>query len=127
LSIGTDPLKEPAASDPLKEPAIMRLLEPGEEIEHATTAGEALFAVTSRRVAIVENDRTALAIAVDRVRRIQFDIEKARPATLVIVPEEPQSTPQVLPVLPEQYQAVADALVTVGHRLAQVRQPPAIR
>ena len=109
-----------AARDPLDDPAIVRLLEPGEAVEHVTTAGEALFAVTSRRVAIVENDRTALDIAVESVRRIQFDIEKSRPATLVIVPEEPHFAPQVLPVRPEQYKAVSDALVTIGRRLAEL-------
>ena len=108
--------------DPLKKPAIARLLEPGEQVAHATTAGEALLAVTSRRVAVVEGDRTALDIAVESVRRIQFDIEKTRPATLVIVPEEPSSAPQVLTVRPEEYQDVADALVTIGHRLTEVGQ-----
>jgi hypothetical protein len=105
--------------DPLKEPAIVRLLQPGEELAHATTAGEAMLAVTSRRIAIVENDRTALDIAIESVRRIQFEIEKTRPATLVIVPEEPHFAPQVLSVRPEEYQPVADALVTIGQRLAQ--------
>jgi hypothetical protein len=99
------------------ESAIVGLLEPGEQVEHATTAGEAVLAVTSRRIAIVVNDRTALDIAVEGVRRIQFDIEKARPATLVIVPEEAQFAPQVLSVRPEEYQAVAAALVRIGHRL----------
>jgi hypothetical protein len=107
--------------DPLSLPAIARLLEPGEEVAHATTAGEALLAVTSRRVAVVDGDRMALDVAVENVRRIQFDIEKARPATLVIVPEEPSSAPQVLTVRPEEYQGVADALVTIGHRLSEVR------
>ena len=111
-----------AGGDPL-ESVIVRLLEPGEHVEHATTAGDAVLAVTSRRLAIVENDRTALDIAVDGVRRIQFDIEKARPATLVIVPEEPQFTPQVLSVRPEEYQAVADALVRIGHRLTESAGP----
>jgi len=114
-----------AEGDPRSQPAIARLLEPGEEVAHAATAGEALLAVTSRRIAIVEGDRTALDVAVESLRRIQFDIEKARPATLVIVPEESSSAPQVLTVRPEEYQAVADALVTIGHRLTEVGQPGA--
>lgn len=104
--------------DPL-ESVIVRLLEPGEQVEHATTAGDAVLAVTSRRLAIVENERTSLDIAVEGVRRIQFDIEKARPATLVIVPEDPTFAPQVLSVRPEEYQSVAEALVRIGHRLTE--------
>ena len=52
------------------------------------------------------------------VRRVQFDIEKARPATLVIVPERPDDPPQVLAVPADHYEAVAAALVTIGIRLA---------
>jgi hypothetical protein len=102
-----------------EEPAILRLLGPDEEVRHATTAGEALLAVTSRRIAVVDGERTALDVAIEGVRRIQFDIEKARPASLVIVPENPQHRPQVLNVQPDEYRAVADALVTIGLRLAE--------
>jgi hypothetical protein len=80
--------------------------------------GDALLAVTSRRIAIIEGKRTALDLPIDGVRRVQFDIEKTRPATLVIVPEDARYAPQVLPVRPEEYKAVADALVTIGRRLA---------
>jgi hypothetical protein len=109
-----------AARNPLHdEPAILRLLGPDEEIRHATTAGDALLAVTSRRIAIVDGERTALDLAIEGVRRIQFDIEKGRPASLVIVPEKPDHAPQVLSVRPEEYRAVADALVTIGLRLVE--------
>jgi hypothetical protein len=102
-----------------EEPAILRLLGPDEEVHHATRAGEAVLAVTSRRIAVVDGDRTALDVAIEGVRRIQFDIEKARPASLVIVPENALDRPQVLTVLPEEYRAVADALVTIGLGLAE--------
>jgi hypothetical protein len=108
-----------AERNPVDEPTIRRLLEPGEAIQHATTAGDALLAVTSNRIAIVEGGRAALDLAIEGIRRIQFDIEKTRPATLVIVPETPDHPPQVLPVRPEEYRAVADALVTIGLRLAE--------
>jgi len=109
--------------DPLQgHPLLQKLLEPGEEVKHATTAGEAVLAVTTRRIAVVDEQRAALDIAIDGLRRIQFDIERTRPATLVLVPESPHDPPQVLAVRPEEYEAVAAALVTVGLRLAERTQ-----
>jgi len=100
-------------------PAVQNLLAPGEEVQHATTAGEAVIAVTTHRLAVIQEDRTALDVDIDSLRRIQFDIEKARPATLVIVPEHPNQPPQVLAVGPDEYEGVAVALVTIGQRLAR--------
>ena len=115
-----------SAVDPLQShPVLLKLLEPGEEIEHAASAGEAVLAITTRRIAVVDQERAALDIAIDRLRRIQFDIEKMRPATLVLVPESPHDNPQVLAVKPEEYEAVAAALVTVGLRLAERGQEAA--
>jgi hypothetical protein len=94
------------------------LLEPGEDIRHTATAGDAVLAVTDRRVAVVDRDRPALVIDIGGLRRIQFDIEKARPATLVIVPDQAEYDSQVLTVEPAEYQAVADALVAIGRDLA---------
>jgi hypothetical protein len=60
----------------------------------------------------------ALAVPFERVRRIQFDVERSRPATLVIVPEQPSDEAQVLTVRPDQYEATARALVAIGLELA---------
>lgn len=106
------------ANRPQDDPTLQRLLEPGERIQHATTAGEALLAVTDRRIAVVQRQRTALDVSIDGLRRIQFDIEKARPATLVIVPEHAEHTAQVLSIAPSEYGSVTAALATIGHRLA---------
>jgi hypothetical protein len=99
-------------------PVIRALLEPGEQVEHRAHALDAVVAVTDRRLAVVEAERVALAIDIEQLRRVQFDIEKTRPATLVIVPEDPLDTPQMLAVAPEHYHEVATLLVTVGRRLA---------
>ncbi len=96
---------------------IDRILERDEVVEIQARAGDAVIAVTNRRLAVVEADRIALAVDIDSVRRIQFDIEKARPATLVIVPERPHDPPQVLAVPVRDYESVAAALVTLGRRL----------
>jgi hypothetical protein len=97
---------------------IARILEPGEVLEVKARAGDATIAVTNRRLAVLEAERIALAVEIEHVRRVQFDIEKSRPATLVIVPERPADAPQVLAVPAEDYEPVADALVLIGKRLA---------
>ena len=61
-----------------------------------------------------------LNVPINGLRRIQFDIERQRPATLVIVPEDPGDEPQVLAVAAGHYREVADALVIVGERLAKM-------
>jgi hypothetical protein len=101
------------------EPHILEMLDPDEQIVFRAWAQDALVAVSNRRVIVADPRRVALAIPFERLRRIQFDIEKDRPATLVLVPEEAQDRPQVLAVPPEQYEATADALVQIGLRLAE--------
>ena len=96
----------------------LQLLDDEEVVAHAR-AVEADIAVTNRRLAILEAERVALAVHLEELRRIQFDIEKGRPATLVIVPESPSNPPAVLSVPTEQYEPIARALVVIGQRLAQ--------
>ena len=57
-------------------------------------------------------------VNVENLRRVEFDIERDRPATLVVVPVSPQDEPQVLAVQPEEYEGVANALVVIRCRLA---------
>jgi len=95
------------------------LVEPDEAvIEQATTRGVVLLA-TDKRMAVVDGDRMALDLPYHRLRRIQFDIERRRPATLVIVPESPADEPQVISVQPDEYRQVADVLVAVGRNLIE--------
>jgi hypothetical protein len=100
---------------------IRRALDPDEEIHVEAPAGDSVVVVTSRRLAIGSNDRLALDVPIDNLRRIQFDIERDRPATLVVVPERPTDEPQVLAVRPSDYPGVADALVVIGQRLAGIQ------
>jgi hypothetical protein len=94
------------------------VLEPDEEVRIHAASNEGVFAVTTRRVVIADPARVALAVPFERLRRIQFDIERGRPATLVIVPEHPLEEPQVLSIPPDHYQAAAQAIVAVGQELA---------
>jgi hypothetical protein len=96
---------------------IHKALEADEEIHVEAPAGDHVIVVTNRRLAIGSRDRLALDVPIENLRRIQFDIERDRPATLVVVPVRPSDEPQVLAVRPEDYRGVADALVVIGQRL----------
>src|SRR3954451_12671741 len=103
-----------------REPAKWHpLVEPDESVlEQATARGVVLLA-TDKRMAVVDDGRLALDLPYHRLRRIQFDIERRRPATLVIVPESPADEPQVISIQPEEYREVADVLVAVGRNLIE--------
>jgi hypothetical protein len=102
------------------EPQVLELLEPDEQLRTRARTGEAVLAVTDRRLVVAAPGRIALAIPFNGLRRIQFDIERDRPATMVIVPEMAHHEPQVLAIPPDQFRAAADALVTIGHQLARL-------
>ena len=99
-------------------PHLVAALEPAETIEVTAWATNAVLALSARRLFVVDADRVLLALPIRRIRRIEFDIERSRPATLVIVPEDPTEEPQVLAIPPASYEAAAKALALVGQRLA---------
>jgi hypothetical protein len=101
---------------------LLDALEPGEEVRAKAAATDAVLAVTDRRVVVAAPARVALAVPIVGVRRIQFDIEQRRPATLVIVPEEPENEAQVLTIPADQYEAAGRALVILGQDLAKLSQ-----
>ncbi len=94
-----------------------RHLRPGERIHAHIPAASTSIIVTDERIAVTEAERLRLDIEIATLRRIQFDIERERPATLVIVPDDPMDEPQVLAIPPEHFQAVGDALAYIGQRL----------
>jgi len=97
----------------------LRILEPDERIDIEASAGDALVVVTDRRLAVATAERLMLDVPIEGLRRIQLDIERQRPATFVIVPEKREHDPQVLPIEPSGYEAIARALVEVGLRFAE--------
>ena len=100
-------------------------LRDGETIRAHIPATTTSIVVTDERIAVADEARLALDIEIAAVRRIQFDIERERPATLVIVPEHPHHEPQVLAIPPEHYHAVGEALAYIGQRLYQDFTPRA--
>jgi hypothetical protein len=106
---------------------LLRRLEPGEQVRVKAAATDAVLAITDRRVVVATPARLALAAPIESIRRVQFDIEQRRPATLVIVPEHPEHEAQVLTIPDHQFEAVGRALVTLGLELAKVgreNEPP---
>ncbi len=104
--------------EPLRDHPVLGPITRDEVIRAAVQAGYADVVVTDRRLVIASEARLMLDVEMDDVRRIQFDIERIHPATLVIVPEYSVHPPQVLAVPPDQYTRVADLLVVLGQRLA---------
>jgi hypothetical protein len=94
------------------------VLAPDEIVHAEAEARDARLLVTDRRVVVAADGRTALALPIEELRRIQFDVEKTRPATLVIVPEAPGHEPQVLAIPHGQIRAVTEALALIGERLS---------
>jgi hypothetical protein len=109
-------MAEPREEEPEQIP--LRLLGPEEELQVTARATDAVLAVTDHRLIVADEQHVALDVPFEAVRRIQFDIERTRPATLVIVPENATHQPQVLAIPPEEYDQAASALALIGRRLS---------
>jgi hypothetical protein len=104
------------------EPYVLEVLEPNETLRAHARARDAIIAVSDRRLIVAARERVALSIGFDELRRIQFDIERDRPATMVIVPEEAHYEPQVLAIPPQEFKATAEALALIGLQLANIQR-----
>jgi hypothetical protein len=80
-----------------------------------------VLALTDRRLVVAASNRVALAVPFEGLRRIQFDLERDRPETLVIVRELAHHEPQIPP---ERYREASDAIVAIGQRLARTNRSP---
>lgn len=98
----------------------LRVISPQDILAQATADGHDVV-VTSEFLRVTANDRVRLEVPIEDVRRIQFDIERERPATLVIVPDSPGQDAQVISVPPEQYLEVSRALAILGLEIAKYR------
>ena len=83
----------------------------------ANADGHVVF-VTDDHLRVGSGDLVRLDVLIEEVRRIQFDIERERPATLVIVPDSPSDEPMVIMVQPDEYENVAHALAVLGVKMA---------
>ncbi len=78
--------------------ALIPVLRPGEELAVAAQATEATIAVTDQRVLVDVRGRLRLNVEIRDLRRIEFDLDRTGPATVVIVPDDPRQEPQVLAI-----------------------------
>lgn len=101
------------------DPILLTVLEEDESLQATARGTDATLALSDRRLLVRAQDRLALSVPIEGLRRIQFDIEKRRPATLVIVPEEARDEPQVLAIPPEEIRRVTNALALIAERLAR--------
>ncbi len=103
------------------DPGTDDVLEPGERVHVRAEATDAVMLVTDRRVAVAMNNRVAMAVPFEGLRRLQFDIDRDTLATLVLVPVRPTDAPQMLVIPPGQYRAVAEAIAMIAERIATKR------
>lgn len=95
----------------------LREITPQDIRAQASADGHTLV-VTDDLLRVGSEGRTVLDVPMEDVRRIQFDIERDRPATLVIVPDSAWRDSQVIMVEPDEYEAVCHALAVIGSKMA---------
>jgi hypothetical protein len=93
------------------------ILQPGEVIETLAEVDGSVIALTRERLIVVEGDKTVLDIPFAELRRVQFDIERGRDATLVIVPEHISNWPRIVSVPIPNLRETALVLARVGERV----------
>jgi hypothetical protein len=102
----------------VKDEIISQLrLGPGERLEVVARTSPAIVAITDRRLVAAGDDRTVMDLPVSSIRRIELDVERGRPATLVLVPHDPVHEPQVLTVPHEELEPVSRLVFLIGDRL----------
>ena len=97
----------------------LRAIRP-QEIRAKTTADGHDLVVTDDLLRVGSEGRVVLDVPIRDVRRIEFDIEHDRPATLVIVPHAASRDSLVVMVEPEDYEGVCQALAVIGRKMAKV-------
>lgn len=94
----------------------------GETVHTVIEAVGATLSISDQRMRVWVDgaDTPSLDMGLADLRRIQFDVERDRPATFVIVPLHVHNPPQVLAIPASQYDATAIGLAKLGAFLASV-------
>ena len=100
-----------------RDDPVMRRLGPGEVVRGVVEGIEGRLVLTDRRVFITVDGRITLDVSIDKLRLVEFDLETERPATVIIVPEDPLDAPRQLAIEPQQYDEVASVLAQLGPRI----------
>ena len=93
------------------------VLQPGEVVERQAHADGFVIAVTPQRIVVTDESRLVMDMGFDELRRIQFDLERGRDATLVIVPEHFNNEPRVFSVPLRNIPETAMTLGLIGQRM----------
>lgn len=101
------------------------LLAADERIEVYAEAADARVVVTDRRVLVATEMTLTLDVALEQIRRVQFDVAKGQPAMLLIEPESAADWPYRLPVEAEQFEEITRVVSVIGSRLQAVEAAPA--
>ena len=102
---------------PLSHQPVLHLLDVDEQVEHSLRSDATELRVTDRRLVVNGGVNIRLNIAFDELRRIQFDIEATRPATMVIVPHRADKFPEVLSIPRESLAEAALLLTFIAERM----------
>jgi hypothetical protein len=106
------------ASNPARDAfPLPHVLRPGEVVETQAIVEGSAIAVTKERLIVAEANKTVLDLPFDELRRIQFDIERGRDATLVIVPEHISNWPRIVSVPVAHLRETSVVLARIGERI----------
>jgi len=86
----------------------------GEDRSVVARTSDGVVRLSDRRLTVTTGSRVVLDVDLGGLRRVQFDIEQDRPATLVIVPHDIRCEPQVLSVPVDEIPRVAEVLTHVS-------------
>jgi hypothetical protein len=98
------------------DPVAQRLGQ-GETIRGVVEGIDGRLVLTDKRVFISEYGRVTLDVPIHRLRLVEFDLETQRPASVIIVPEDPRDAPRQLAIRPQQYDEIASVLAQLGPRI----------
>jgi hypothetical protein len=105
---------------PEPEPHDSDTLDPVPVIEIVVALPDATLTLSDGRLLVTRDPNVSMMVPIESIRRIQFDVEKRIPASIVIVPENALDEPQLLKVPAEFLGDVATIVAAVGARLAQL-------
>jgi hypothetical protein len=95
------------------------ILKPGEVVEGQAEADGTVIVITEERLVVIEGEKSVLDIPFTELRRVQFDIERGRDATLVIVPEHISNWPRIVSVPLHNLRETSLVLARIGERINQ--------
>ena len=98
----------------------LRAIDP-QDIRAQSSADGHVVVLTNDLLRVGSGDDVQLDVPIGDIRRIQFDMERDRPATLVIVPDAAWRESQVIMVEPENYEGVAHVIAVLGLMMAERR------